>query len=82
MTTFFPRIEHSLTKLINDLEKSLEDITKCLKESGLIVNHDKTEICPFYKRDMYPVIVNVRLDGIAPRNQINVLEVLFDSKLQ
>ena len=38
-----------LSKLIVDMEKSLESITKWLKKSGLKVNEDKTEICLFHR---------------------------------
>jgi hypothetical protein len=54
---FIPRIEQSLTKFIDDMEKSLEVITKWPKQSGLVVNQSKTEICLFHtlgKTDQLP----------------------------
>ena len=44
--------------------------------------HRKTEICLFYKQDI--AAVNLRLGdmSIHSKKEINVLGVLFDSKLQ
>ena len=80
--TFIPRVGDSLTKLITDMEKSLEAITKWLRQSGLVVNRTKTEICVFNRRDIAPVSVKLGPDNIMSKNQISVLGVIFDSKLQ
>ena len=37
--------DQNLVNLISNLEKRLEMITKWLKDSGLVVNEEKTEIC-------------------------------------
>ena len=37
----------NLETLIENMEQKLEMITKWLKDSGLIVNEEKTEICLF-----------------------------------
>ena len=57
-------------------------VTKWLKDSGLVVNEGKTEICLFYKSD-HPLI-EIRINDILIKSKktINVLGVLFDSKLQ
>ena len=72
----------NLEVLINNMEQKLEMITKWLKDSGLIVNEEKTEICLFYKQDT--PVVNISLNGklIRSKKTINVLGVTFDSKMQ
>ncbi len=72
----------SLPKLIDDIQKSLEAITKWLKKSGLIVNQGKTEACLFYKQDCAAVAIKVGEDMINTKKSINVLGVIFDTKLQ
>ena len=57
-------------------------ITKWLKDSGLIVNEEKTEICLFHKRDHQTVIVTINGKQVRTKKNINVLGVMFDSKLQ
>jgi hypothetical protein len=47
--TFIPMSNTSLTKLITDLEKKIEAITKWLKKSGLIVNKKKLRLVYFIK---------------------------------
>ena len=39
--------------LIVDLKRKLEMITKWLRDSGLVVNQSKTEICLFHKKDQH-----------------------------
>ena len=42
------RYNTSIVLLVADMEKSLEEITKRLKKSGLQVNESKTELCLFH----------------------------------
>ena len=56
---YVQKLNVSLAKLIIDIEKSLEAITKWLKKSGLIVNQGKTEACLFYKHDCAPVTIQM-----------------------
>ena len=70
-----------LSRLINDLEKNLEMITKWLKDSGLLVNEAKTEICLFHTRDQPLIKVKVLNAEITSKKSINVLGVIFDCKL-
>ena len=72
----------NLETLINNLERTLEMITKWLKDSGLVVNEAKTEICLFYKRDHPTVVITLNGKRITSRKTINVLGITFDSKLQ
>ena len=59
-----------------------EMITKWLKDSGLVVNEEKTELCLFHKRDHPSVEVTINGKIIKSKKCINVLGVLFDSKMQ
>ena len=43
-----------LCALVKDLEMKLEMITKWLRDSGLVVNESKTELCLFHKNDKPP----------------------------
>ena len=70
-----------LASLIPDLEKRLESITKWLRESGLIVNEAKTEICLFHRNDVPTLVVTVNGVPIRTKKSMNVLGVIFDSKL-
>ena len=70
-----------LTVLVENLEKKLEMITKWLKDSGLVVNEGKTELCLFHKNDKPPITIRVSNTLVTSKKQINVLGVLFDSKL-
>jgi hypothetical protein len=70
-----------LSKLIVDLEKELEMITKWLKDSGLVVNSSKTDLCLFHINDQPEIHVRI-LDILVKRNKsMNVLVVTFDCKL-
>ena len=80
--TFIPKWNKMLPALINDMEKTLESITKWLKQSGLVVNKDKTEVCLFYKNDCAPVDIKINNVTITSKKYINILGVVFDSKLQ
>ena len=71
----------NLAPLIIDMEKILESITKWLRGSGLIVNESKTEICLFHRNDVPSIIVTVNGVPIRSKKSMNVLGVIFDSKL-
>ena len=64
------------------MQRSLEAITKWLRESGLMVNEAKTEMCLFHRSSVK--IINITVNNFIVRStpQINVLGVTFDSKLQ
>ena len=80
--TYIPRWDSSLESLIRNIEKDIEAITKWMKDSGLKVNQSKTEACLFYKRDCDPVRIKVCDATIATKKTINVLGVIFDSRLK
>ncbi len=69
-------------ELVRDMEKTLEAITKWLRKSGLKVNQEKTDLCLFYKHDTAPVTIRLGDSLIRSKSEINVLGILFDSKLQ
>ena len=50
----------NVNALVINLEKRLEMIVKWLKDSGLVVNEKKTELCLFHRNDtqLVPVRVN------------------------
>jgi hypothetical protein len=79
--TYIPRWIVCLETLIIDIENSLERITGWLSESGLLVNKSKTEICLFYKNDVAPVSVRIKIDPVVTKKSMDVLGVIFDSRL-
>jgi hypothetical protein len=79
--TYIPRWNECLDTLVINMEHSLERITKWLGESGLLVNKSKTEICLFYRHDTAPVNVRVENTLVETKKSMNVLGLIFDSKL-
>ena len=63
------------------MEIKLAIITRWLSGSGLKVNEQKTELCHFYRKDTPPVEITINETVIQSTNEMNVLGVLFDSKL-
>ena len=78
---FIPKINTSKECLISDMEIALVKIIKWLSDSGLKVNYTKTELCLFYKNDTTPVTISLGGVNITSSKNINVLGLLFDSKL-
>ena len=70
-----------LSVLIINLEKRLEMITKWLRDSGLVVNESKTEVCLFHTNDQPLIEITLLGAKIKSMKSINVLGVVFDSKL-
>ena len=70
-----------LSNLIVDLEKELEMIIKWLKDSGLLVNSSKTELCLFHRNDQQIVTVSISGAQVKSKKSMNVLGVTFDCKL-
>ena len=64
------------------MKRDLEMITKWQKESGLVVNEAKSELCFFNRRDTQMTIILLNDSIDQWKNQINVSGVIFDSKLQ
>ncbi len=51
------------------------------KKSGMKVNDEKTELCLFHRHNMAQVNVSIGDSIVKSKNEINVLGVLFDSRL-
>ena len=64
-----------------EMETTLRIITKWLTDSGLKVNESKTELCHFYRNDTPPVEISINNTTIKSKETMNVLGVIFDSKL-
>ena len=56
-------------------------ITKWLRDSGLLVNESKTEVCLFHRSDQPKFFITLQNLRIESKKEMNVLGVTFDSKL-
>ena len=63
------------------MTEKLQIISNWLKSSGLKVNESKTELCLFYRKDTPPVEITINNVIIRSMQNMNVLGVIFDSKL-
>ena len=72
----------SKIRLVAEMQGKIERITTWLVGSGLKVNPAKTEICLFHKSDTTPIIIETPTSQITSKQTINVLGVIFDTKLQ
>ncbi len=61
-------------------KKSLEAITKWLKQSDPKVNQEKTELCLFYKSDTTPIEICMGNNTVISKKERNVFGVTSDSK--
>ena len=68
--------------LIANLTSQLELLSRWLSKSWLKVNEAKTDLCLFYKQDSQKVSIILNGTTITSKSTINVLGVLFDSKMQ
>ena len=68
--------------LIKDMELKLRKIMDWLKDSGMKVNESKTDLCLFHRGDSTPISLNLYGKIVTSNKKINVLGVIFDSKLQ
>ena len=78
---FYLEWNTDLALLIVNLEKKLEMITKWLRDSGMIVNESKTEVCLFHRNDKPVIQIKVQNVNFTSKKSINVLGVIFDYKL-
>ena len=72
--------DKSLVKFL--IQKKLERVIDWLSKSGMKVNEAKTDLCLFYKLDTTPISILLNGQTITSNNKINVLGVIFDSKMQ
>ena len=52
-----------------------------LRDSGLIVNESKTEVCLYHKNDQPKIYIRLQNVRILSKKEMNVLGVTFDCKL-
>ena len=52
-----------------------------IEGSGLKINENKTEICLFHRNDHTPITLTLNGISLKTKSSMNVLGVLFDSKL-
>ena len=64
------------------MEQKLEMITKWLKNSGLKVNENQTEVFLFHRNDKQIISLSVQDQIISSKNTMNVLAVTSNSKLK
>jgi hypothetical protein len=79
---YIPRFDSSIEKLKTDMQVSLLRITKWLRDSGLSVNKNKTELCLFSRQQMIPVGIILEDAMIMSKSEMNVLGIQFDSGLK
>jgi hypothetical protein len=79
---YIPKFDSSIEKLKTEMQLSLLRITNWLRDSGLSVNKNKTEICLFSRHQMIPVGINLEDAIIMSTSEMNVLGIRFDSGLK
>ena len=79
---FVIRWNSNINDLIADMQSDLEAMTKWLRQDDLSVNESKTEVCLFHRNDTRLITLNINKTLITSFPHINVLGVIFDSKLQ
>ena len=57
-------------------------LSNWLRQSGLKVNDSKTEVCLFHRKDHPQIQITITNTTIPSKDRINVLGIIFDSKLQ
>jgi hypothetical protein len=80
--TYIPKSNYNLENLITDMKTTIRCTTKWLRQSGLKVNDEKTKMCIFKKNELAPISIIINNVSVSTKKTINVLGVLFDSKLQ
>ena len=63
-------------------EESLRNILKWMTAFGLKVNEARTELCLFSRHNIEQMTIKVGHQDIQTRSEMNVLGVVFDSKLK
>ena len=64
------------------MKLKLERIISWLTKSGMVVNESKTDLCVFHRNDCTPIVLEINGRFIISKKTINVLGVIFDTKLQ
>jgi hypothetical protein len=69
-------------KTLEILKNKLDKILKWLKDSGLKVNENKTELCIFHRNETTEGQLQIGESLIVSKEDMNVLGMTFDSKLK
>ena len=72
----------SIQKLIVGMKKLLNSLIKWLRKSGLKVNDSSTKLCLFHHKDQALITLTISNETLTSKDQMNVLGIIFDSKLQ
>ena len=79
----FALVENKEKSLVQiHIQQKLKKVIDWLTKSGMKVNEAKTDLCLFFKHDTTPIRISLNGQTVISKNKINVLGVIFDSKLQ
>jgi hypothetical protein len=67
---YIPKWSKNVQQLTRDMEREIKATTKWLKQSGLKVNNEKTDICIFNKYNIDPFTIRVNGVEIVTKNQL------------
>ena len=67
---------------VRSMEIKIGRIMKWLKDSGMLVNESKTDLCLFHRGDTTPITIKLNGKNIKSNKSINVLGIIFDAKMQ
>ena len=70
------------SEVVKNMELKLTRIMDWLKDSGMKVNESKTDLCLFHRGDTTQITLELYGKSITSNKTINILGVIFDSKLQ
>ena len=73
--------DKDLMATIGKVKMKAELVIGWLRDSGMKVNSDKTELCIFHNNDVKKQKITIDTETITSKTFINVLGVTFDSKL-
>jgi hypothetical protein len=65
-----PKWSKNVQELTRDMEIEIEAIAKWLKQSGLKVNNEKTDIWIFNKHNIDPITIRMNGVEIVTKNQL------------
>ena len=74
--------DKNIDQLKIKMQNKLNIMTNWLRDSGLIVNESKTELCLFSRANHIPIDIVINNITIRSKNTINVLGITFDSQLK
>jgi hypothetical protein len=73
---------HDINQVKTDMETKLKIMTKLLRESGLILNEQKTELCLFHKSPQVAINIVINNVVVSSTTTVNVLGITFDSMIK